>query len=358
MKKLFFVLYFLLSINLYGSLTLEEKIGQLLIVHFHGEHANEDAQRLIEEARVGGFIYYDLCNGLADLKQVQNLSRGLQKLSKIPLWIASDEEGGPVSRIKGLEYFPGNRRLADLGNPYLVRDITCLGGRELKDLGINMNLAPVVDISSHPEKSFMAKRTFGNSPSVVTHYARHVLKGYKKAGILPVLKHFPGYGDTEMDPHLDLPVLNKKMQDLENVELVPYIQLLGETEAIMTAHILVPALDPLKCATLSEAIVKGLLRQKMGYEGLVITDSLTMQGLLNNCGSLEKAALEALLAGCDLLILGRGRLQHGGDDLKVEDILRIFHFLVQEAEEGRLPLKIVDQAVARTLHFKEKFLKP
>lgn len=346
-----------------GSLTtlsLEEKVGQLLIVHFNGLEANEEARKLIQEVHVGGFIYYNWSNGLENLDQVKNLSRGLQTLSKIPLWISIDQEGGPVARLKaGVKFFPGNRVMAQSGNPEWAEESAYQGGLELKAVGINMNFAPVVDISSDPATSYMAKRTFGDTPECVIKYARAVLQGYQRAHVIPVLKHFPGYGDVEIDPHADLPICKKTIEDLEQVELSPYVALSSQAPAIMTAHILMPSLDGDKCATLSKKIIHDLLRKKMHYDGLVITDSLVMAGLLKNSLSIEEAAIEALEAGCDLLILGGRQIigHQKGCELTFEQIQRIVYSIVKAVQSGRIPLQRVDEAIQRSLLLKERTIR-
>lgn len=348
-----FLFVFLLFLNPLYSLTLEEKVGQLLMVHFNGNEVNEEAKQLMEECHVGGFIFFNWANGLETPEEVKKLCEGLQSLSKIPLWLAVDQEGGPVARLKWLS-FPGNRALSQHSLEEAQELATELAS-ELKALGINMNLAPVVDISSNPEASYMTKRTFGDTPEVVIKYAKAVLEGMKKGGIVAVLKHFPGYGDVVVDPHANLPILHKSIEEMEKVELMPYKALENDTEAIMTAHILVPALDESHCATISRKWIQGVLREQLDFQGLVVTDSLVMEGLLKNCGSIEEAAIQAVLAGCDLLILGGtaivGSTEH---ELSLERNVKVFKALVEAVKTGRIPQERLDDAVFKNISLKER----
>ncbi|MCE5316216.1 MAG: hypothetical protein LLG04_02480 [Parachlamydia sp.] len=343
------------------QLSLEEKVGQLLIVHFHGLEANDEARKLISEAHVGGFIYYNWANGLDSPSQVIKLSTGLQRIAAeqphpIPLWICTDQEGGPVTRLgKDFPIFPGNREIGQKGNASLARRQARKLGILLRSVGINMNLAPVVDISLHPESSFMTKRTYGDDPATVTAFAEQALKGYQEAGIVAVLKHFPGCGDVFVDPHYNLPILTKSREELEKAEWIPFRKLAPLAKGIMTTHLMVPALDCQNCATLSHAITTGILREDWKYEGLILSDSLVMQGLLQQCPSIEEAAIRAIEAGCDLLILG-GRqlmLQQNESELEADVILRIHQAIADAVRSGRLPLDRLDASVKRNLLLKQ-----
>ncbi len=355
---LFLFVMFFSMFQLLGAMTLEEKVGQLMIIHFNGEAVNDEAKRLIQEAHTGGFIYYNWANGLDSPEQVRRLSKELQALSRTPLWICIDQEGGKVRRLdKGFPYLPGNRELVEKKDPHKAEKWGYDYGLILKDLGINMNLAPVVDVSAHPETSYISSRTYGETPEIVVQYGKKAVAGYRKAGVVSVLKHFPGYGSVVIDPHADLPIVMKSRSELEAVDLVPFKELAKEADALMTAHILVPALDRINCATVSKEIIEGVLRHEMGFEGLVITDSLVMQGLLNHCSSLEEACIQAVNAGCDLLILGGKQLldHKNGFELSVDGNLRIHRALVDGVKQGRITMERLDEAVGRSLMLKERY---
>lgn len=354
MKLLLTLLILFISSALH-SLTLEEKVGQLLMVNFRGTIANEQAQRLIEEAHVGGFIFYNWANELQNEFQAKELCHSLQSLSKIPLWLSLDQEGGPVSRLHWLPY-PGNRALSQLSLQE-AEECAFQLAQQLRALGINMNLAPVVDISSNPSTSYIAKRTFGNTPEIVIPYAQAVLNGFKKGNVVAVLKHFPGYGDATTDPHTSLPIISKSKQDLNATELAPYRALAPQADAIMTAHLLIPSLDKDNCATLSHKIITSLLKEELSFQGLVITDSLVMDGLLYNNPNIEEAAIQAILAGCDLLILGGKKIidNHPTLELTTDQQIAIFQALLHAAQDGRISIERLNEAVERNLSLKEKF---
>lgn len=344
-------------------LSLEEKVGQLLMVQFHGEEANDDARRLIQEAKVGGIIYYNWCNGLHSPTQVRALSLGLQQLTKdnphpIPLLIAADQEGGKVARLRqGFTPSPGNWALGETGDPYLAKEAALVTGIEMLDVGINMNLAPVVDINSNPRNPVIGVRSFGDNAEIVLSFAEQALSGYKQAHIIATLKHFPGHGDTDIDSHQDLPIVHKSKEELERMELLPFAKLCHSSEAIMTAHILVPAFDTENCSTLSEKTLN-YLRQTLGFQGVIVSDSLVMNGVLKKCHTVDEAAIQALKAGCDILILG-GKLiagEHAGFELTTSDIERVHRVIINAVQKGDISEERVNQAVEKILDLKNRYL--
>lgn len=344
------------------TLSIEEKVGQMLIVHFNGEEANEEAKRFLEKIHFGGVIYYKWSNGLHNPAQVQQLSNGLQKLAKssspcIPLFIAVDQEGGRVTRLTtGFTQFPGNLAIAQTNHPEFVEASAFAIGQELKAVGINMNFAPVVDVNSNPLNPIIGARSFSSSPEEVALLGRLALQGYRKAGIIATLKHFPGHGDTSVDSHLDLPVVKKSIEELERTEFLPFKRLVKQADAIMTAHILLPSLDPQNCATLSKIVLEDLLRNQWGYEGVILSDSLVMQGILKNSSSIEEAALRAIQGGNDILILG-GKALNGKEsrELKFDDILRIHTRLVAAVQAGEISKDRLNASVKRILKLKNAY---
>lgn len=345
-----------------SEMTLEEKVGQLLMVHFNGEKANKDAEILIQKVHVGGIIYYNWANGLDSPKQVLILSTDLQKLNAqnrhpIPLLIAADQEGGIVARLtNGFTVFPGNKALGMTEEPELAELSARAIGQELSAVGINFNLSPVVDVNNNPRNPVIGIRSFGDSPCVVTSFAKSALQGYHKEGIITSLKHFPGHGDVEIDSHQDLPVIKKTLQQLQNIELLPFSELALQADTIMTAHIMLPLIDPINCATLSKDILD-ILRKEIGFEGVIISDSLVMEGLLKNCASVEDGAVRALNAGCDILMLGGRQLDGKNENLEltVTDIERIHQNLVHAVNKGIISEQRLNEAVQRILDLKNKY---
>lgn len=359
MKLFILMCSFLCFSLLKGEMTLEEKVGQLLIVHFNGSEVNQEAEKLIQEAYVGGFIYYNWANQLDSPQQVQALSQGLQALSqKVPLWIVVDQEGGAVNRLKkGFTIFPGNYALGRTQKPLLAEKSAYAIGRELKIVGVNVNLAPVVDVNSQPLNPVIGIRSFGEDPQAVTEWGEYALKGYQRAGVLAALKHYPGHGDTTIDSHDSLPTVKHTQARLEEVELYPFTRLSPLSDAILTSHLFVPALDPRNPVTFSSTIVKDRLRDQMQFEGLIMTDSLVMQGLLDQCFTIEEAAIRAFEAGHNLILLGGKQLltHQNGLELNPDDVIRIHRALVAAVKEKRISQARLDESVNRILRMKEKY---
>lgn len=361
------VLFFRLSCLCYGhfevnNMSLEEKVGQLLMVHFNGELANAEAELLIQELHVGGIIYYNWANGLHSPAQVLQLSTSLQNLSAhnripIPLFIAVDQEGGLVSRLtEGFTLFPGNKALGISGDRELAAQSALAMGRELLAVGVNFNLAPVVDVNSKPQNPVIGIRSFSENVDTVISFADKSIQGYHQAGIIVSLKHYPGHGDVAIDSHYDLPFINKSKNELEAMELLPFQVLGKETDAIMTAHLIVPAIDPIHCVTLSK-IHLDFLRNEMGFQGLIISDSLVMEGLLKNCPHLEDAAIRALNAGCDILLLGGKALIEGKNSIELtpKEVKKIHQALVDAVQTGIITEDRLNDAVQRILQVKNKY---
>lgn len=362
--KIFLYLFTVLScIENTHAMTIEEKVGQVMMVHFQGEAVNEDARTLIQGTKVGGIIYYNWSNGLNSPQQVRMLSFDLQKLTEsnknpIPLLIAVDQEGGVVSRLKhGFTEFPGNRALGETGDPNLAEIAAQMMSRELQDVGVNMNLAPVVDINCNPKNPAIGIRSFGDDPETVLLFVESTLKGYAQNHLISTLKHFPGHGDVTVDSHENLPVIRKPIQELEQMELLPFTKLADKADAIMTAHLLVTALDQENCSTLSEKTLS-YLKNTIGFKGVIITDSLLMKGVLKKCHTVDEAAIKALNAGCDILLLGGKQLIEGNTDLElsVKDVQRIHSSIVNAVKKGRVPEARLNDAVRKILKLKERYL--
>lgn len=358
------ILFFQSGLSLSVSdLTLEEKVGQLMMAHFHGSEANEEAAQLIQECHIGGIIYYSWANELCSPEQVQNLSRGLQQLAyntrySIPLFISADQEGGVVNRLKdGFTLFPGNYALAQAAVFSWGEESAWMIGRELRAVGVNMNLAPVVDVSTNPANPVIGVRAFGSDPREVIKWGALALQGYKRAGVIPVLKHFPGHGDVEVDSHEALPILKRERARLNEVELAPFLALSSEADVIMSAHLLVPALDPKTPVTFSKRIIHDILRDQFHFNGVIMTDSLAMGGALNGCSSVEEAALRSFEAGHDIILVGGKQLlsSQSGLEFNVGDIKRIHRFIVEAVREGKVSEQRIDASVTRILALKGKF---
>lgn len=346
-----------------NELSIEQKVGQLLMVHFNGKNANAEAQKLIEEAHVGGFIYYNWANQLDNPYQVHLLSRSLQLLALkqpggIPLLISADQEGGKVNRFtKGFTVFPGNCALGRTHQATLARSNAIATGRELTAVGVNMILSPVVDVNTSVMNPIIGIRSFSSDPAEVTHFARHALSGYHKVGMISVIKHFPGHGDTEIDSHDKLPIVRHSRKHLDKVELFPFNKLYPWADVIMTSHLLVTALDDENPVTISHKAVQKLLREQWKYEGVIMTDSLVMQGIMDRCSSIEEAAIRSIEAGHDIILLGGKQLldNQTGYELVPDDIMRIHQALVDAVHSGRISIERLNASVKRILKLKEDY---
>lgn len=325
------------------SMTADEKLGQLLIAGLDGTEAGDEVRRLITDIHVGGFILYK--PNMTSAGQTVSLLNRLKELnhsSGIPLLLSVDQEGGKVSRLPVDIELPSSRDIAANGTPERARAVAKAVGQELKAFGFNVNYAPVLDIDSNPANPVIGSRSFGADAKTVKLYGISAMQGLRESGIIPVVKHFPGHGDTATDSHLELPVVNKSLAELEKLELLPFRAAAeAGADAIMAAHILLPRLDPDYPATLSPAIITGLLREKIGYKGVVITDDMTM-GAIAKHFPMKEAAVRAVQAGCDLVLVAHGydQVQEAADGLK------------EALADGRLTWARIDESVARVLALK------
>lgn len=330
-----------------AKMTLSEKVGQLLMVGFTGYQAPRELVGFLSAGKAGGIILF--ANNLAEPPQVAALTGTLQAAAGqcgpgLPLFIAVDQEGGAVIRLsRGVTVFPGNMALGATGR----EDLAYLSGQavatELAALGINMNLAPVLDVNLNPANPVIGVRSFGEDPETVARLGVAALQGMQDGGVLAVGKHFPGHGDTTVDSHLNLPVIPHSPDRLEAVELKPFQAAIDHgISCIMTAHVVFPALESAGLpATLSAAVLTGLLRRKMGFQGLIITDCLEMKAIAANY-ELEEAVARAVLAGADQLLISH---TFAKQQAAHEALLAL-------AERGALPLDLLDAAVGRILTYK------
>ncbi|MBS3787473.1 glycoside hydrolase family 3 protein [Candidatus Bipolaricaulota bacterium] len=280
-----------------------EKTGRLLMVGFHGTEPDDHLRKMIEEFRVGGVILFR--RNVVNAGQVADLTEEIQDIARkagyeTPLIISIDQEGGMVNRIKdGMALSPGNMAIGATGDGETAREIGEITGRELAGIGINMNLAPVLDLARSPS-NHLGPRCFGEDPELVGLMGREYSRGQSAFGVSPVGKHFLGYGGSEIDPHIDLPRNDLEREQLED-SLKPFEIARDSLEGLMTAHIVLNSIDETP-ATLSEKVIQGLIREKLGFTGTVITDCLEMGAIQDRFGT-EEGAVRAVRSGADLLIV-------------------------------------------------------
>lgn len=287
----------------YHRMSLEEKIGQLFIVGFPGTEMNEHLEELITRWHVGGIILFrHNCPGP---DKTARLVEEIQGRAAYPLLICVDQEGGKVQRVEGITHFPGNMTLGATHSPELAEKMGRETGRQLRSLGINWNLAPVLDVNSNPANPVIGSRSFGSDPGLVSSLGCSYIRGMQEEGVMACAKHFPGHGDTEEDSHHTLPVIRQGLQELEKTALPPFRKAIAAgVGSIMTAHIHFPALTGSRPfpATLSSRVLTDLLRQNLGFKGLVVSDCLEMEAIAGTLGT-PAGALAAITAGADMVIV-------------------------------------------------------
>jgi beta-N-acetylhexosaminidase len=277
---------------------------------------------------------------VATRQQLRTLTDQLRS-ARSDVLIAIDEEGGDVTRLEyhvGSSY-PGNFALGAIDDPSLTRAVAASIGADLALTGINFDLAPVADVNSNPLNPVIGVRSFGDDPRLVARHVAAYVEGLQSRGVIACAKHFPGHGDTVVDSHVGLPHVGASRRQLDEVALVPFRAAIGAgVRAIMTAHIVVPALDDVP-ATVSAAILTGLLRDELGYDGLVITDAVDMAGVASTLGMAE-ATVRALIAGADAICVGGGPT---GEEIVTE----LRDAIVDAVGDGRLPEARLLEAVER-----------
>lgn len=331
------------------EMSLEEKVGQLFMVGFSGTEAGENIKNLIENYHVGGIIYFR--RNIESPEQTAELSRKLQKLAfrttpGLPLFISTDQEGGVVTRLQGGTHFPGNMTLGAGRSQGLAFKAGKATARELKYSGINMNLAPVLDVNNNPDNPVIGVRSFGGDPELVAEMGTAYIKGLQGEGVIAVGKHFPGHGDTDTDSHLSLPIINHDRERLEKVELYPFRKAVQEDiDSIMTAHVHFPAVEDKTGtpATLSKKVINGLLRKDLEFQGVILTDCMEMKAISESPGTVE-GAVKTLQAGSDQVLISH----------TYEKQIKAIEEVVKAVKEGKISEKSVDTSLIRILKLKKK----
>ncbi len=292
----------------FEDLSFEEKLGQTLVVFVDVDSAEQN-RKAIEEGKIGGVL---IQWGNYSLPQTKELVAKLQSWAaksphKIPLLISIDYEGGTVYTpiTLGFEYLPTNMMLSATQDEEAAATVAYLAGLELRRAGVHINFSPVLDVNSNPHNPIIGVRSFGSDPDNVTKMGLSLMNGFKASGIISVVKHFPGHGNTTVDSHYKVPVVHDKLDVMEKTHLTPFAQAIRhQVPGVMTGHILYPELDINNIATFSRPILHDLLREKMGFNGFVVTDSLDMKSTTFFC-KIPDCAVKALNAGADMLLLGR-----------------------------------------------------
>jgi beta-N-acetylhexosaminidase len=331
-------------------MSTDEQIGQLLMAGFHGKKATPHILDLIRSGHVGGVILFT--RNLGSARQILQLTSTLQEAARAaghpyPLLIAIDQENGIVRRTgSSTTRFPGNMALGAINSETATEAVAQATGQELRALGITMNLAPDLDISNNSANPVIGVRSFGGDPGLVARLGTEAVRGYQAAGVAATVKHFPGHGDTDTDSHLALPIVPFDIERLEAVELVPFRQAIAAgAQAVMTAHIAVPALTGSSTipATLAPEVINGLLRSRLGFHSVVITDCLEMRAVSAGVG-IAKGTVLALQAGADIVLISH----------RYDRQMTGLRAIRKAVDRGDLSASLIQAAVERVLRLKER----
>jgi beta-N-acetylhexosaminidase len=334
--------------------SLRREIGQLLIGSLPATTITAEMRSLAREFQLGGVTIF--ARNIEAPEQVAELSHDLQSLSSgLPVWVAVDQEGGRVARLRApFTEWPPMATLGRSGDETLARRFAAALAAELKAVGVSLDYAPVLDIHTNPSNPVIGDRALSEDARTVARLGAAIVRGLQDNGIAACGKHFPGHGDTSVDSHLALPLVEHPPDRIRRVELVPFREAIRQDVAfMMTAHILVPSLDEEKPATLSPAIVRGLLREELDFNGVILSDDLEMKAIAD-AYTVPDAAVQAIAAGCDGVLVCRANVSDRTGDAEAQ--VAVLEALVHAVEDGRIPFKRAEDALARNRRAKERFL--
>ena len=331
------------------DLTLEQKVGALFSMSFEGVSIDSETRRHFAACHIANYILF--AENLGDYKSTANLTISLQQIARdvsgIPAFISTDQEGGMVERLhSGATHFPSNMAISAAGYNNQTKIIGRMVGKELRALGINLNHAPCVDINNNPLNPVIGIRSYSDDPKIVAMSGCGYIQGLQESGCIAQAKHFPGHGNTHIDSHLSLPTIDSSLEELEEMELIPFRQAIEVgVDSMMTAHILFPKLEPDNLpATMSKRILTGLLRERLGFDGLIMTDSMSMNAIKEYYG-MERGCVAAIAAGADVVCMRAD----------FDDQRRAYSAVLEAVKSGELPMGRVDDAITRQVRLKTKY---
>ena len=346
-------------VEMVKNMSLEEKIGQLLMLDFRtwkGKSVtviNDDIAAVINDFHIGGVILFQ--ENFVNRNQARLLIEGMQEAAAIPLMIGIDQEGGVVARLPFAPEMPGNMALGAAKDIELAKNVGTAIGSELKSLGIHINFGPVLDINSNSKNPVIGVRSFGDNPELVTELGQAYAEGLANAGIAAVGKHFPGHGDVDVDSHLALPTSYLTYEQLKNRELIPFKSLIdNKIPGIMTAHVTFKQIDPSEAiskkdglpitlpATLSKTMLTDILRQDLGFEGVIFSDAMNMKAISDHFGNVE-AAIRSIEAGTDVILM----------PVRTEEV---YQGILRAVVSGRLSESRIDQSMLRIMQLKSQYV--
>ena len=324
---------------------LETQAARLFTVGFYGKVVTDDLAKLVARG-VGGVICFS--RNIGAPAEVAEMTNSIKRLAARPLFLALDQEGGQVSRLKeGFTEVPPMRAVGATGNVALAREVGAIIGREVRAVGFDMNYAPVLDVDTNPANPIIAARSFGRTPEIVSEFGVALLAGLESSGVAACGKHFPGHGDTSQDSHLELPRLPHSLERLEQVELRPFAAAVkAGIPSIMTAHVIFEPLDTYP-ATMSRAVLHGLLREKIGYDGMIVTDDIEMRAIADNYG-VEDTVVRGLNAGVDHFLCCH----------TAETAHKAIEAIIRAVESGKISQETLATAQRRIQTFTRRYARP
>jgi beta-N-acetylhexosaminidase len=342
-----------------APVSLETKIGQMLLVGFRGLTVEQSDVRDILDLQVGGILLFDYdvaqkraVRNIESSQQVKALVSALQAYTKVPLLVGIDYEGGIVNRLKEKYGFPptvSHQYLGDKNDLALTRQYATQMAKTLTELGINLNFAPVVDVNTNPDNPVIGKieRSFSADPQIVAEHALEFIKAYRQHNVISTLKHFPGHGSSQADSHRGVADVTSTWAD---IELTPYRQLIqaGKVDSIMTAHVFNQTLDPDYPATLSKRVITDLLRGELEFDGVVFSDDMQMKAIASHYG-LETSVQKAIEAGVDVLVIGNNM-----GDFVPDIAMRVLTIIKQLVQNGTISPARIDESYQRILKLKRQ----
>lgn len=323
---------------------LADKVGQMLMVGFHGLQAPQYILDWLKDGKIGGVILF--ARNVETPQQVADLCQELHQAAKYPILISIDQEGGAVSRLRqGFSQSPGAMALSATDDEQLTEAVSSILAQEMAALGINWTYAPAVDITYNKDNPTVGVRSFGTDKETVSQFASAAVRGFQASGVAACAKHFPGLGDTAIDTHLALATLEASVEQVVLNDLLPYRAAMDDDLAsIMTTHTIFAELDAEYPATLSPVVIASLLRKELHFEGVVTTDCMEMKAIADNYGTGESAVL-AMLAGVDIALFSHTKSMQE----------EAYSAMITAAESGRVPLEIIDKANQRIAKLKANF---
>lgn len=332
--------------DIVDSMTVEQKVGQIVLFGVTGTEMNEQIRQWIAVNRVGGFIFFK--PNIQNSEQTWKLVSAMKHLNtnegnKLPLFLSIDQEGGKVSRTpKDVRSFPTSQAVGRTKDGKFAYQVGEALGQTLNTYGFNVDFAPVLDVNSNPKNPVIGSRSFGSTADLVASMGIQEMKGIRSQNVIPVVKHFPGHGDTSVDSHKDLPVVGHDMKRLRSLELVPFAKAIQEgADAVMVAHLLMKQLDPDLPASLSRAVIHDLLREELGFQGVIFTDDMTMEAITKTM-PIGQAAVKAVNAGADVVLVGH-------DPEKQQNVLDA---LISAVEDGTISEETINDSVYRIAKLK------